>query len=397
MLPIIVLVMMSTSAGQTFGVSAFYPAWIDNLGLSRGQIGTVYGLATLAASVPMAFVGAAMDRWGARALLSIVILFFGGTCIGISFAGSLAGLGLGFFFLRLLGQGSMGLIASNTLAHWFDRRLGRVAGFTSLAMPGAIAFIPAMNLFFIAANGWRWTYRAWGFFLLAVLLPIVAAAFRSRPEDMGQRPDGLRGHGSRHEEPPLEVPGLSLGQAARKSAYWIALSCTVYWALTVTAIMLVLVDHYADKGLSAAHAAAAFSITAAAMAGSQILGGFLADFAPLNRLLSISAGSLGLAALALALMKVPFHGWAAMIILGFAQGIGSAVNATLWVRYFGRRHLGKIRGTLTTAMVAGSSLGPLLVGWGRDLYLSYDPVFWGLGLLGLPLAAIALRATKPQH
>lgn len=36
------------------------------------------------------------------------------------------------------------------------------------------------------------------------------------------------------------------------------------------------------------------------------------------------------------------------------------------MRYFGRAHLGKIRGSVWTAAVAGSSIGPILMGVAYD-------------------------------
>ena len=45
------------------------------------------------------------------------------------------------------------------------------------------------------------------------------------------------------------------------------------------------------------------------------------------------------------------------------MGLGSAVANPAIARYFGRAHHGGIRGTVTTAMVAGTGTGPILAGW----------------------------------
>ena len=53
-------------------------------------------------------------------------------------------------------------------------------------------------------------------------------------------------------------------------------------------------------------------------------------------------------------------------VYGVGQGLLSAVSSPIWPRFFGRAHLGKIRGGSMMAMVAGSSLGPLVMGFAFD-------------------------------
>ena len=48
---------------------------------------------------------------------------------------------LAFFLLRSLGQGSLGLLAGNTLPMWFHRRLGTAMGIMSLGMACTMAAV----------------------------------------------------------------------------------------------------------------------------------------------------------------------------------------------------------------------------------------------------------------
>ena len=51
----------------------------------------------------------------------------------------------------------------------------------------------------------------------------------------------------------------------------------------------------------------------------------------------------------------------------------TVVSGTVWPRYFGRLHLGEIRGVALGAAVAGSSVGPLLIGLSIDAFDSTIP------------------------
>jgi MFS family permease len=82
--------------------------------------------------------------------------------------------------------------------------------------------------------------------------------------------------------------------------------------------------------------------------------------------------------------------------MGASQGILGAVQSTLWVRYYGRQHLGKIRGSTWTATVAGSSLGPFVMGVTFDLFGSYNTSLWLFAAILLPLIIATPFATPPE-
>ena len=103
----------------------------------------------------------------------------------------------------------------------------------------------------------------------------------------------------------------------------------------------------------------------------NFVGGFLADRYALPRLLRVAI--LGMFCGLVILLfgnGVTFFG--AYCVYGLSQGLLIAVSRTIWPRYFGRAHLGKIRGGSMTAMVAGSSLGPLITGFAFDATGSFQ-------------------------
>jgi hypothetical protein len=102
------------------------------------------------------------------------------------------------FALRLLGPGALALLSSNMLAHWFHRRLRLVEGIRNFGMAGAMAVIPALNLWLLGHLGWRGSYAALGIGVWAGMLPLTLLFFRERPEDVGQQMDGARFFGVLH-------------------------------------------------------------------------------------------------------------------------------------------------------------------------------------------------------
>ena len=84
-------------------------------------------------------------------------------------------------------------------------------------------------------------------------------------------------------------------------------------------------------------------------------------------------------------------------ILATGSGLLMAVSETIWVRYYGRAHLGKIRGSVSTIGVAASGVGPLLLGVGHDVFGSFSQVLWACSSLCVSLSLLGLWATAPSR
>ena len=92
---------------------------------------------------------------------------------------------------------------------------------------------------------------------------------------------------------------------------------------------------------------------------------------------------------------LPLHLFAGLF--GGGQGLLIAINAVVWVRYFGREHLGSIRGTVWCLTVAGSGCGPLIMGVIRDATGTFDPAIAVFFAGMCPLAVAAWLATPPRR
>ncbi len=396
MLPIAMLAAIATGPGQTFGVSIFNPAFRQTLGLSHSQLTGAYMFGTLLAALPQPYIGSLMDRFGIRRVMFIIVILLGLACIFMAQVQNLLMLFLAFFLLRLLGQGALSLLANNTLAMWFQVRLGTVSGIMSAGVAGSIALIPPMILLLINQFGWRGAYAILGVIVWLVMLPLLLLVFRNRPEDLGQSLDGSSSidPATTTEETETAV-SFTLREAQHTRAYWILLIFTATWAMIITAIFFNIVPIFTNQGLTEANAAATFTTLALALAATQLIGGVLADRFRLNWLAAICtiliAAGIWLLGQADSVMLAQLYA----LIIGMSQGVFGAVNNTVWVRYYGRAHLGRIRGSVAMAMVAGSSVGPFIMGATYDLFGNYQVSLNLFIALLIPLSIATFWATPP--
>ncbi len=385
-----------TGVGQTYGVSVFNPSLLDSLGISLTALSGAYMVGTLLASLPQSFIGSLMDRFGIKITMIGVVSLLGGSCIFFAQVNSLVTLLLGFFLLRLLGQGGLSLLSGNIAAMWFREKLGTVTGFISSGFSVTMAIVPAFFLYLINLKGWRTAYTWLGFLVWLIMLPILLLIFKNNPEEVGQEMDG----GPVEKKEISSQQGNSLysftvNEARKTPAYWIMMINSALWSMIVTAVFFNLLSIFDSLGISPGVAAATYTTYAAASLVIQLLLGPTADRGSLQYMLlgCMAFLAAGIAVLTFSVSPVLAHSYA--VLIGISTGLISLVGGTLFARYFGQANLGKLRGGVLTAQVAGSSLGPFITGVIYDLTGSFQISLWIFVAILVPAALFSLKATQP--
>lgn len=398
MLPLSMAALIASSPGQTFGVSILNEPMRASLGLTHGQLAAAYMLGTMLGAVPISFIGSLMDRYGLRSTMLWAVSMFAGACLLTATVQGWLMLVLAFFLLRSLGPGALAFLSGNTLPFWFERRLGMVEGLRQQGMAIAMAFIPMFNLWLIDRWGWRGAYAWLGVGIWLMLFPLVWLYFRERPEEVGQAIDGRRLTPSVRREagiPDNGLWGFTLGETLRTPTFWIVAGGTALYAAIHTAVFFCLVPIFQERDLTGTDAAIMLTVYAASFAVMQLAGGTLADHVRAPFLLCIGLAGLAASILLLFGATTLWKSQLCGIALGASQGIYFGAAQPLWARYFGRRHLGKIRGVLMTIIVATSSLGPLFAGLLRDWRGDFDLALIAFAVAPLPLAILSLFVTQP--
>jgi OFA family oxalate/formate antiporter-like MFS transporter len=396
--PVVIIAQGVSGVGQTYGLSVFNPSLHDSLGISLSVLSITYMIGTLVASLPQPYIGSVMDRFGIRWTTIGIGILLGGACLLFSQVNSIITLLLGFFLLRLLGQGALSLLAGNMPAMWFQEKLGTVAGIVSSGFPISIAVIPPFFLYLINQMGWRSAYQFLGILVWLILLPLMVFVYKNHPADVGQVMDGgIDLEGKRRERLKNRAISFTPEQARRTSSYWIALVNNALWAMIITAVFFNLLFILDSQGITPAVAAATYTTIAVASIATQLMLGPLANKGPLQILLMASMAALAGGIIALIFSTTPLIAHLYAVITGISTGLISLVGGTLLPRYFGREHLGKLRGAVLTAQMAGSSLGPFITGLIFDLTGSFQISLWIFVGLLIPAALISLRATQPPQ
>ena len=397
MLPLATLLMVATSPGQTLGVAYFNTRFLAEFSLSKTSLSIVYLVATVLASLAIPFVGGLIDRFGLRRAVLCALAAMAAACVFASQINGITTMLLAFLALRLAGPCTLTLLANNTLAAWFDVRLGRASSFTQVALAGVWAIVPAVFILLIDTFGWRGAYLVMAGMVAGGLVPLMALLYRQAPSDLGQLPDGVR-FDAREELLPFTWGNeFTLRQAMQHRSYWILLAATAMWALIGTGLIFHLPAVFESVGLDAQTSIHAVSGLALVMGATHLVGGVLADRLAMRWLLVASMTLLTTACVMLAKATTLGPLVAGYVVFGCSQGMMTIVAGTAWARYFGRTHLGRIRGTSLTATVGASAIGPVLMGVSADYLDGFAPSFWLFAAVMCAIVLASFWATPPRN
>ena len=121
-----------SSFGQTFFISLSAGSIRSEFGLSHGEFGSVYMIATLASALTLSQLGKIVDSLSVSRVALIIIPLLALFAASMAFANSLVLLVLAIFGLRLFGQGMMTHNAITAMGRWYVAQRGRAVSVASL-------------------------------------------------------------------------------------------------------------------------------------------------------------------------------------------------------------------------------------------------------------------------
>jgi sugar phosphate permease len=400
---------IATAPGQTFVVSQLNASLREAFGIQPLTLNTMYTVATVAAAFPLVYMGALTDRLGPRRMLALTALAFGLGCLAMAHAAGLVTVFLGFFLLRLLGQGTLSLVSQHALAMWFHRRLGAMHGFKMVLTFAAWVPVPSLAIALIKAVGWRHTYEIFAGAIPLLVVPTVLWLVRDRPEDLGLRMDGDGPHDNQEDIAPDPTapdpesaagvrprePGFTLRQARRTRAYWILAAIFFFPPLIGTAFIFDMQPMLTGRGLSQDAAALVVGCWSATMAILALPSGWLTDRLRPRSLLALSLTLVAISCLLLMPARSVWAAGVAMVVIAAGHSVGSACGAATVARFFGRANHGAIRSSLTRVAVLGTGLGPVCFGLSVRFAGGYTPALVAFALVCLPVVVGALTLRPP--
>ncbi len=384
-------------------ISSGFPIFFEpiraQLGIGYAQMSLVFSLARAEGGMGSPVVGWLVDKFGSRPLLVFGGLTAGVGLILLSFANSYIQLVVIFVGIVSIGKtAGLGQTLMATVNQWFIRRKAVAMSTLMTSFAGGGAIVVPLLSFGISHLGWRESLRVAGAAIFLMTIP-VGLVIRSKPEDMGLRPDVDATPTNRTGAPERtrDVTGaveFTVRQALRTRTYWFMLFGVVYRVAPTNAKIIQIIQIIALEGLndhtSSFYVSAMFFLAIPLRFVMGVAGG---KFSPrLILFVGMNAG-----ALALFILRIQDGTWGVIVfVLAFAvvEGVSSA-NWIMLGDYFGRGRFASLMGFMSMFHNVGLFVSPIYAGRVRDNSGNYDEVFVTFIPLYLVSAVLFLLATRP--
>ncbi len=392
---------IAVSNGIANAFSVIFVSLLREYGLGRADLSGIYSLYILVLFCGGILVGPLLDRLGPRIIIPVGSVLIALGLWGCSRISSPYQLYFYYGFITALGAcGIAWLPNSLIITSWFVRRRGMAVGIVMCgAGVGMLIFIPLTQIL-IDWVGWRGAFLATGILAVATIAPLNAVFQRSRPEEMGLRPDGVEPEPViQKTEPRPKVEGQwKVTDALKTCSFWmmgIAFFFNPFVSFTLTLHQVALI---VEQGFSPAAVTTTLGfIGIFAMLGRPFAGA-LSDRVGREPAYTLFMAFTSLGVLSLLFLS-PQKPWMLLIYVvlgGLGQGVGGAMFPAILADLFPGPRLGKIIGILSIFAGFGSSFGSWFIGYLYDLSGNYQ---WGLVFLFLAVwvAVIAVWIAAPRR
>jgi len=351
-------------------------------GWGRGQVSLFLTILSLAMAVALPVAGRLIDRFGVRPILVVSLLLYAAALMAVPTFIQQWGLE-GFYLVGLIigvvSAGSSAVAYIKVLSAWFNTNRGVALGFamSGVALGGAVTPMIASQM--IQAQGWAAGFYALGLLPLIIGLPIALLVMR---EPLVAAPRAGETLSSGHL-------GMTMGEALRSGIFWTLLLMFLIAATAIHGIQIHLSPMLSDRGLSVEASVRAVSFMFVVSVVARIAVGFMLDkiFAPYIGALCFALACVGAALLAPD--STTFTYYVAAALLGVGAGGETDLLGFLVGRYFGLKSFGAIYGWIFGAFMAGSALGPLVLGTVYDWTGSYQSALIACAV-GLGITAVMM-------
>ncbi|MGW0117566.1 MFS transporter [Streptomyces sp. NPDC003327] len=367
---------------------------------SRGTIGFAVSVNLALYGLTAPFAAALMDRFGIRKVVAVALSVIAlGSLLTVWMTAAWQ-LVLYWGVLVGLGSGSMALaFAATVTQRWFSARRGLVTGIlTAAGASGQLVFLPLLS-WLVEHHGWRPAAVTVALAALAVV-PFVWLLLRDHPADVRTTP-----YGGEWTPKPAPATGAArravtvLLKAARTGPFWLlAGTFAICGASTNGLVKTHFVPAAHDHGMPVTAAAGLLAVIGVFDVVGTIASGWFTDRFSARRLLAVYYALRGVSLLFLPMLLAPsVHPPMLFFIVFYGLDWVATVPPTIALC---REHYGEDAAIVFGWVLASHQVGAAVVafagGVARDVFGSYDVVWYAAGALCAAAALMALVIRRPE-
>ena len=358
-----------SSVGQSFFIGLFNSSIREEINISHGEFGTIYGIATLCSSITLIWLGKKIDELKLFNYSFLVVIFLGFSALFFSFVNGIVFLAIGIFFLRLSGQGLMAHTASVAIGRFFDRSRGKALSYVWIGMSLGEFLLPVIIVYFLTLIYWRNVWQGVGIIIL-LTLPIFTY-LTIRGINIFSRENSNRHNTSKNAE---VIKSWTRKEVLKDLKFYSILPAMLASSFIITGIVINQTFIVVSKDWEKFAIAKSFMIYSILTVATLFLSGFLVDKFTSRKIFPLLNFPLLLSLVILIFFNHPISAYVFMGFMGMSNGLTNVLMSSFWAEIYGVHYLGSIKALTGSMMVFSTALAAVVFGTLIDLGYSIENI-----------------------
>ena len=392
--------MVVRNAAASLTLAVFIFPMSEDLGWSRTLIAGAASFGALVAMVASPITGWAMDRYGARVILTVSIIALGISTMSLAWVTAPIAFYLAYGTGRVLFASPLNIGCSVVVSRWFVKKRGKATGMLFMSHSLGMITFPLLAGLVIKYRGWEDAWLMLGALVFVLALGPVSVLVRQDPESMGLLPDGDlidQSNESQDETPAAEEASWTLREAMHTPTLWLLAVSTGALYLLQSGTNIHQAAFFLDQGLGVGVSAASISMNAVFTGLGSLFWGWVVDRVPVRYTYAGVALMMAAALVLFTMADTVIEALIVASIFGTAVGGILVVPVVAYANYFGRGSLSTIRGVTEPFVSLGQAIGGLFSGVIFDVTGSYKLAFVVLAIVGFATIGLLLATRAPTR
>jgi predicted MFS family arabinose efflux permease len=343
-----------SSFGQSFFLGLFNAPIRNELGITHGQFGSIYAIATIFSSLLFIWAGKKIDDFRLLNYSFFVIILLFLSALFFSFINNIYFLATGIFLMRFSGQGLMSHTSSTAISRYFEKSRGKALSATWFGLSTAEFILPVLIIYFLTIYSWRSVWQGISIMVILILPLIINFTikninFESREADLEKK---LK----------IKIKNWKRNEVLKDYRFYIISSnmLAMPWIFTGMAVYQSFISD--SKLWDAYTIPKAFMVYSIASIITLFSTGFLVDKFTSRKLIPIMNIPLLLAMVVLFYSKQEISAYFFLGLIGISNGFGNILGSSTWAEIYGVKYIGSIKALTTAFMVFSTALGTAVFG-----------------------------------
>ena len=379
--------------GQSFFIGLFNSSIREELNISHGEFGIIYGIATLSSSLTLIWLGKKIDDLKLVNYSFLVVIFLAFSALFFSFINGIILLVIGIFFLRLSGQGLMAHTASVAISRYFDQSRGKALSYVWVGMSLGEFLLPVIIVYFLTFIYWRTLWQGVAVIILLVLpiftyLTIKNINISSREKENGDRTNNNID----------TVKSWTRKEVLKDLKFYSILPAMLASSFIITGIVINQTFIIESKDWEKFAIAKSFMIYSILTVTTLFLSGFLVDKFTSRKIFPLLNVPLLLSLIILIIFDHPNSAFVFMGLMGISNGLTNVLMSSFWAEIYGVNYLGSIKAFTGSLMVFSTALAAAVFGSLIDIGYSIENIAFLCAIytaMSIVIVFIFQKAYKP--